>query len=82
MTKQKILEVVDKYEKLLNMFRLSPLFTKELEHVLEMIPKVRSFVAEDRLEKCFRWLGFIQGILWSHQIYSIQQLKEHNMSKQ
>jgi hypothetical protein len=32
----------------------------------------------DNEEKLNRWLGFIQGVLWSHGIYSVDELREHN----
>lgn len=30
------------------------------------------------LEKVYRWLGFIQGVLWSQGDFSINELREHN----
>jgi len=35
---------------------------------------------EDRfiVEKAMRWLGFIQGGLWSQGFYSIEDMKNHN----
>lgn len=33
----------------------------------------------ERLEKKFRWLGFIQGVLWAEGIVSLDQLKRANM---
>lgn len=50
-----------------------------LYHVLTMIPRLRQLVLEHRIEKAFRWLGFIQGVLWTEGIYTIDELKKHNM---
>ena len=32
----------------------------------------------DDLKKAGRWLGFIQGVLWMRNMFSIEQMKEHN----
>ncbi len=44
-----------------------------------------SFIQTDLLNdlqvndaKVGRWLGFIQGVLWTHNIYSIDEMKDHN----
>lgn len=29
-------------------------------------------------EKFMRWLGFIQGAFWSMEVFTIEQMKEHN----
>lgn len=31
-------------------------------------------------EKFMRWLGFMQGALWSEGIYTIDEMREHNRS--
>jgi hypothetical protein len=49
-----------------------------LEHVLWMCHEVRSWPAE-RLEKKFRWLGFVQGVLWREGIQSVEEAKRDNM---
>jgi hypothetical protein len=36
------------------------------------------FVANDKIEKANRWLGFIQGVLWIEGIFTIAQLREHS----
>lgn len=48
------------------------------KHVRTMIDKIVALVAEDRMEKAFRWLGFIQGCMWTTGLYSIEELKNHN----
>lgn len=50
----------------------------DLNHLLEMIPKAISFMHDQRTEKAMRWLGFIQGSLWAHGIYNIEEMKNHN----
>jgi len=54
--------------------------TKEnmLAHCHGMLDEIEVFVAEGRIEKAFRWLGFIQGCLWSTGHYTLDELKNHN----
>lgn len=52
--------------------------TVKVEHMLWMIAEALSWPA-DRLEKKFRWLGFIQGGLWADGLASIDELKKMNM---
>lgn len=47
---------------------------EKLGHVAWAVEQCRLFVAEGRMEKAFRWLGFIQGALWYEGIYSIDEL--------
>ena len=90
MTKEKILEVIDGYEKRLETLgteafefpRNAPPISFErglcLSHIRTMFPKMRKFLEEGRVEKTFRWLGFIQGVLWSAGLYSIEELQNHS----
>jgi len=84
----KILEALDLYEKFLKGLSVTPrdyphgdvVFTQEdrLGHVLGMIPQMRQFLKEERREKVMRWLGFIQGVLWAEQLFTLDALKNHN----
>ena len=49
-----------------------------LAHCHGMLDKMVVFIHEGWMEKTFRWLGFIQGVLWSHQIYTLEELKNHS----
>jgi hypothetical protein len=51
---------------------------EKLAHCHGMLSKMESFVKEGRIEKTFRWLGFIQGCLWSVGVYFLGDLKNHN----
>lgn len=51
---------------------------ERLAHCLWMIDEASAWPAE-RLEKKFRWLGFVQGVLWAHGIQSIEEAKKQNM---
>ncbi len=49
-----------------------------LAHCHGMLDDMEKFVAEGRMEKAFRWLGFIQGSLWLAGRYTLDGLKNHN----
>lgn len=88
MTKEKVQEVIDIYKETLEKLEAKPerheidgvpLTRKEkLNHCYWMINEIESFLKEDRIEKAFRWLGFVQGILWSARLYTIPELADHN----
>lgn len=48
-------------------------------HVAWMVLETIALARAGRLEKAFRWLGFIQGWLWTQGWFSIDTLKRHNM---
>lgn len=56
---------------------LTPL--DRVKHLHWMIDEAEKLVDENRIEKAMRWLGFIQGVLWSMSFFSVDQLKVHNM---
>ena len=49
-----------------------------LAHCYHMLDKMEVFIEQGRIDKVFRWLGFIQGVLWSRQVYALAELQEHN----
>jgi hypothetical protein len=87
MTPEQILSAINKYEKLLENLGDTPLESKHdnrccqstaTAHLLTMIPKMREFISQNKLEKAFRWLGFIQGVLWFEGLYTLDELKNDN----
>ena len=79
MTPEKVEEILTEYEYLLDsMYELND----ELSHVRTMMPRMRGFLREGRIEKTMRWLGFIQGVLWIQNIYSLEALKSHNRTEE
>ncbi len=53
-----------------------------LEHCHGMLDRMEEFIKEDRMDKVFRWLGFIQGVLWVRKIYTLTDLMNHNRKDQ
>lgn len=39
-----------------------------LGHCHAMLSDMNGFLAENRLDKLFRWIGFVDGCLWKHHI--------------
>lgn len=42
----------------------------------EMIHRIEA--GEDKPGQVDRWLGFIQGILWSNGLFTIDEMRKHN----
>ncbi len=92
MDKTKVKEVINLYRKKLKELKiqnvefpdniLSPNIDCALAHCNHMLDKMEIFIQQDRLEKVFRWLGFIQGCLWSFGIYTLDDLKNDNRPKE
>ena len=49
-----------------------------LAHCHGMLDEIEVFIQEERMEKVFRWLGFIQGCLWRIGVYTVEEMKNHN----
>lgn len=49
-----------------------------LSHCHGMLDEMEVFIKEDRMDKVFRWLGFLQGCFWRSRIYTVDQMKNHN----
>lgn len=90
MTKEKILAVAEYYREMFvhhdvgkEPFPHDELFTKNKiprgdAHCHYMLGKIDEFVHDDRIEKVFRWLGFLQGYLFATGQFTIGELEDHN----
>ena len=47
-------------------------------HAKWMLDRIEEFVAEGKLDKANRWLGFVQGIFYCFGTYTINQMRDHN----
>lgn len=84
------LSVLAKYDRLLERSHFdavqcpsevsAPAAPDVLGHVRWMCSEVRRLVQEGSLDKAGRWLGFIQGCLWSFGFYTIDQMRDDNRS--
>ena len=50
----------------------------KVAHLKFMCIEAQTFVDQNRIEKAMRWLGFLQGALWSHNHFSLEELKNHS----
>ena len=56
----------------------------EYEHIVWMLDQIVVWIEgmEENCpcvaEKTHRWLGFIQGFLWTKKIFTIEEMKLHN----
>jgi len=78
MTYQHIRDVVQKYDNILYPVTATVKDGTELQHVRWMCNEIPEMMKTEEVGKIYRWLGFIQGVLWVHGIYTIEQLCEHN----
>lgn len=58
--------------------RVTPNMSERGAHALWMALEAATWPPERR-EKAMRWLGFVQGVLWSQHVATIEQLKKMNM---
>jgi hypothetical protein len=83
MSDKKILSLLDGYDAKLKTLpvntlpELKPIWDK-VNHAIGMIPKMRVFLEEGRREKAFRWLGFLQGVFWALNVYTVEELANHS----
>jgi|SRR3989344_6265719 len=98
MTKEKCLKVISFYRQyfekenipkgevphgvnLVYAYRLQ-LHGKATMHAHGMLDQMEVFITEGRMDKFFRWLGFVQGVLWTSGHFSLEELKNHNRSSE
>lgn len=55
---------------------------KALSHVAWCLGEIQVFVADERLDKANRWLGFVQGALWMLNHNTIDSFRADNSAGQ
>lgn len=88
MNEEKVFAIIARYralfkerlnlEKQKHLTTLTPTEREALAHCHAMLDEMEEFVRQKRLDKAFRWLGFIQGVLWSQGVFTLEQFKSHN----
>lgn len=91
MDAHKVFEVVDRYRKYFEERRIgksnfphdriSGNEKEILEHCHGMLDQMEEFVKKGEMGKVFRWLGFIQGCLWSLGDFTLEDFKAHNRTE-
>lgn len=78
MTTEKIISVMEIYYNRLHPTR--PIRNgNPYEHLRWMCYETINLAQAGRTEKAFRWLGFVQGVLWVWKFYTLDELKVHSM---
>lgn len=52
--------------------------TDALQHAAWMCGEAGRFLKQGRLYKTARWIGWIQGVLWTSGVCSLEELRGHN----
>jgi hypothetical protein len=85
MTPEKMLFVLNAYDSYLSELGFESIEDNDasspggrVSHARWMCGRAAEFIAEERIEKADRWLGFIQGVLWCSYLFSIGEMREHN----
>ncbi len=84
MTGEKLLQIIDQYEILLDAYPAKQLERYDahpvndaeyLRHCRWMLGPMRERVLQGHIKKAMRWLGFIQGVMAGTRFRTIEQLK-------
>lgn len=86
MTPAEILATVQIYDNALVKQKIEPVRHQNggrsrishLEHARWMCTQFVAFSVAGSIDKMQRWLGFIQAILLVYEIFTLEQLKQHN----
>jgi len=83
MTREQILHLcksyiqyLDKYETLQNNDAVSSY--DKICHCKWMLTQIPPFLNDYEDEKVMRWLGFVQGVFWSQNMFGINDMRNHN----
>lgn len=49
-------------------------------HYKYMCEAGQVFVDEGKIDKAMRWLGFLQGVCWRTELFTLDELKKHATS--
>jgi hypothetical protein len=54
----------------------------KIAHYKFMCKEAQKFVDEGKVDKAMRWLGFIQGVLWIDETFTLNELKSHCIERE
>lgn len=90
MTKEKLIKTLEFYKEKTRDFMqgaynhrylLPPdmLEINKLKHIQGMFDRIIPLIEnQNKIEKGMRWLGFIQGVLYSLDLFTLEELKDHS----
>lgn len=50
----------------------------DYDYIVWMCERAQGFLNPEDFDKANRWLGFIQGAFWAWDVYSLDEMREHN----
>lgn len=88
MDQKQVIDIIATYQRLFDDVPLVchsseryPMSKEVSEHCAWMLSQMKQMAENGETDKLDRWLGFVQGLLWSYHFYSIDEMQEHNRSK-
>lgn len=84
--KEKILELIVKYREDLERMDAEPILTDEncqnqqqaTDHAFAILNQIEDLTEKNQIEKAYRWLGFVQAILFVNGKYSFKEINQHH----
>lgn len=76
----KIQHIVEKYANMLTAHIPERDSVCTLCHVKWMLTEMKEYTPDRSSDKLNRWLGFVQGVFWCEDVYTIDEMRTHNMS--
>jgi hypothetical protein len=52
--------------------------SRQLEHVAWLCQDIQQLLKAGDAERAMRHFGFVQGVLWVHGLYAVNELREQN----
>lgn len=53
----------------------------QLQHCRWMCQQVPLFVVDNKIDKANRWIGYVQGIFLSYNLFTLEEMKGHNRTE-
>lgn len=84
--KEKILELIVKYREDLEKLEAEPILIEEkcysqqqaTDHAFAVLNQIEDLAENNQIEKAYRWLGFVQAILFINGNYSFKEINRHH----
>ena len=83
MTTEQCIRILEQYRQMLvDQGSVQEMDFSTMRHVHFMCSEAINIFRAGQVEKGMRWLGFIQGALWSNGVRTIEEMKEDNRNKE
>ena len=72
---ERVLKSLGHEARMLDRFMKAPSHWQVIQHAMAMCPMMRDLIAAGKLDRANRWLGFLQGLLWTQGLVSVNELR-------